>query len=536
MSFDYIIVGSGAAGSVLANRLSADPGTSVLLLEGGGSDRHPVHKVPKGFAFTMTNPKYTRHYQTEPLAAGGASDSWFRGSVLGGSTTINGLVWNRGWSPDYDHLELDGNKGWAWSTFLRAFRQIENFHADFPVEAGLHGQGGPVDVEVARPREELCEAYIDAGAVLGMNRVADVNGSDDNRTGYAQFSTRRGLRVSAADAYLRPAMKRPNLTVATKTEVHRILFDGRRAVGVVAAAGGGRCEYRAAKEVLVCAGALESPLLLERSGIGREDVLRAAGISLRVESPNVGERMSEHRGLRFMYRAKGARGFNHEVNTQVRQLVSGAKFLVRRQGMISQGSASVLSYFTAIDGAARPDTIGFFSPMSVKTATLHDNKLATADKPGMMVGVYPLRPTSQGSIHVSSTSPDSAPKVEANFLSTDYDKKIIVEMARKMQHMFASDPIARYVDAPLAPACTLDDEDELVAHALTAGASGYHTLGTCAMGPDDDDVVDADLRVRGTEGLRVIDASVFPYQPSGNTSAPTQALAWHAAQLILDGD
>lgn len=536
MSFDYIIVGSGAAGSVLANRLTADPGTRVLLLEGGGSDRHPIHKVPKGFAFTMTSPKYTRHYQTSPLEDGGPSDSWFRGRIVGGSTTINGLVWNRGWSPDFDQLEVEGNKGWGWSTFLSAYRQIENFHADFPVEPRLHGLGGPADVEVARPREELCEAYIESGLAVGMNRVADVNGSDDNRTGYAQYSTRRGLRVTAASAYLRPALRRPNLSLVTNAEVQRILFDGRRAVGVIATGGGSRRQYHAKKEVLVCAGALESPLLLERSGVGRGDVLAAAGIDLLVESPNVGERMSEHRGLRFMYRVKGARGFNHEVNTQLRQLFTGAEFLVRRQGMISQGSASVLSYLTAIDDAKRPDAIGFFSPMSVKSTTLHDKRLATADEPGMMVGFYPLRPTSQGSIHVNSPSPAEPPLVDANFLSTEYDKSVVVAMAKKVRHMFAADPISRYVDAPLTPACTLDDDEELIHHALTAGASGYHTLGTCAMGPNDDDVVDSELRVRGTEGLRVVDASVFPYQPSGNTSAPTQALAWQAGELILNGD
>ncbi|OCB22475.1 GMC family oxidoreductase [Mycobacterium intracellulare] len=533
MSFDYVIVGSGAAGSVLANRLSADPGVSVLLLEGGGSDRSPIHKVPKGFVFTMTSPGFTRHYSTEPLDDSGASDSWFRGRVLGGSTTINGLVWNRGWSPDYDQLELDGNKGWGWSTFLSAFRDIEDFRADFPVDPGLRGRGGPAGVEVARPQEQICEAFIDSGAAIGMRRVSDVNGSDTNRTGYAQYSTRRGLRVTAASAYLRPARRRPNLTVITNTEVDRVLFDGRHAIGVVVGSGASRREYKANKEVLLCAGALETPLLLERSGIGRGDVLDAAGIELKVESPNVGERMSEHRGLRFMYRVKGAKGFNHLVNTQPRQLLTGAKFLATRSGIISQGSASVLTYFTALDAAQRPDVIGFFSPMSVKSATIHDKRMATSDEPGMMVGVYPLRPTSRGSIHVRDATPGSAPKVVANFLSTDYDKSVIVAMAAKVREHFASGAISGHVDAPLAPACTLDDPEELLRHALTGGASGYHTLGTCAMGPNADDVVDGELRVRGTEALRVVDASVFPHQPSGNTSAPTQALAWHAASLIL---
>ncbi|BBZ31244.1 GMC oxidoreductase (plasmid) [Mycolicibacterium madagascariense] len=533
MEFDYIIVGSGAGGSVLASRLSADRGSRVLILEAGASDRGPVHRVPKGFAFTMTDPKFTTSYVTEPSQPGSPGDTWFRGRVVGGSTTINGLVWNRGWRPDFDRLEAEGNSGWGWQTFLGAYRDLENFRAGVPTQPGLHGRGGPVDVEMALPAEEVCEAFLGSAAAVGMPRTADVNGSDDDRAGYAQFSTRRGLRVSASSAHLRPSLRRDNLTLVTGATVQRILFEGKRAVGVLVDQGGRRREYRAAREVLVSAGALESPLLLERSGIGRGDVLQAAGIEQRVESPNVGERMSEHRGLRFMYQVKGAKGFNHQVNSQRDQLLTGAKFLLTRRGIIAQGSASVLTYFSAHHDATRPDAIGFFSPMSTKTATLHDKKLATADEPGMMVAVYPLRPTSQGSIHLPSAGAGPTPVVTANFLSTDYDRALIVAMARRMRELFASGPVARLVDAPLSPACEMQDDDELVQHALTAGASGYHTLGTCAMGPNDADVVDSELKVRGVEGLRVVDASVFPHQPSGNTSAPTQALAWHAARLIL---
>jgi choline dehydrogenase-like flavoprotein len=534
VSYDYIIVGTGAGGSVLASRLSADPGIKVLVLEAGGSDRHPIHKVPKGFAFTMTDPKYTSRYTTKPAVDGAVGDTWFRGRVVGGSTTINGLVWNRGWRPDFDRLEADGNPGWGWSTFLTAYRELENFRAGVDVDPGLHGVGGPVDVEIARPREEICEAFLSTAATMGLARVDDVNGSDANRAGYAQFSTRRGLRVSASSAHLRPALRRPNLTLLTDAVVQRVLFDGRRAKGVLVEHRGARREFRARREILICAGALETPLLLERSGIGRGDVLRAAGVEQLVESPNVGERMSEHRGLRFMYEVRGARGFNHLVNTQAAQTITGAKYLFTRSGMMSQGSASVLAYLTAQENSPRPDAIAFFSPMSTKTATLHDKKLATADEPGMMAAVYPLRPTSSGSIHITSSSPKDAPVVDANFLDTEHDRALTVAMGAAMRELFSQGSLGQLVAAPLSPACEIDDDDELIDHALTAGASGYHTLGTAAMGPNDDDVVDARLRVRGVEALRVVDASVFPYQPSGNTSAPAQALAWRAASLIVE--
>lgn len=529
MEFDYIVIGSGAGGSVLAERLSLNPAVSVLVLEAGGSDRHPIHLVPKGFAFTMTNPKYTRRFDAGPFGPEGTVDAWFRGRVVGGSTTLNGLIWNRGWAPDYDRLEAEGNPGWGWDTFLDAFKRLEDYKPGSP---DIRGTGGPVSVEMAAPPEEICEAFMDSGATIGMQRVEDVNGSDLRRTGYTQFSTKNRTRVSAARAFLRPALRRKNLTLLTGAEVDRIEFDGTRAVGVIVRRAGSLGRFKARREVLVCTGALESPLLLERSGIGRGDVLAAAGITQVVESPHVGERLSEHRGIRFMYEATGAEGFNLEVNTQARQLMAGTKYMVNRSGFIGQGSASVLTYFTAVEADDRPDTIGFFSPASTKSATLHNKKLATADEPGMMVAIYPLRPTSQGSIHVRGPSLDSAPRIDPKFLDTDYDKSVILGISRRTRELFSSAPISRYVNRPLSPACTLDDDEEILNHVMSAGASGYHTLGSCAMGPNDDDVVDSSLRVRGVEGLRVVDASVFPHQPSGNTSAPTQALAWHAASLI----
>ncbi|WP_216892339.1 GMC family oxidoreductase [Nocardia alni] len=525
MEFDYIVVGSGAGGSVVAERLSADPAVSVLVVEGGGSDRHPIHLVPKGFFFTMQSPKYTKKFTVQPYGPQNSVDQWFRGRVIGGSTTVNGLIWNRGWAPDFDMLEAQGNTGWNWQTFLSAYLDIERFQSG---PSAIHGGAGPVNVEIGRPAEAVSEAFMASCVTAGMTKVDDVNGSDLERTGYTQFSTKRGTRVSASRAFLHPALRRSNLRLLTDAEVGQVLFSGRRATGVRVHHRGETADITARREVILCAGALDTPLLLERSGIGQGAVLSANGIQQIVESPNVGERLSEHRGARFMYRLRRRGGYNHQVDSQLGQLTSGARYLFTRDGIISQGSANVLAYFTSEPGAQRPDSIGFFNPISTKNTSLHDKALVVDDKPGLMIAVYPLRPTSRGSIHLGS----DGPVIRPNYLSTEYDQQMIRNMSTRTEELFAKGPVSDLVGERLYPGPEIATEDEFLHNSLVAGASGYHTLATCAMGPNDDDVVDPQLRVRGVEALRVVDASVFPYQPSGNTSAPTQALAWHAASLI----
>ncbi|MDQ7909340.1 GMC family oxidoreductase N-terminal domain-containing protein [Phytohabitans sp. ZYX-F-186] len=530
MEFDYVIVGSGAGGSVLAERLSALSDATILVVEAGGSDRHPIHRVPKGFFFTMHSPRYAKKFVAGPFGPGGHVDNWWRGRVVGGSTTINGLVWNRGWAPDYDSLVAEGNAGWGWDTFLPAFRAIEDFR---PGASAIHGGSGPVSVEIGGPPEAVSEAFMESASAVGVKRVLDLNGSDEDRTGYTQFSTRRGVRRTAADCFLRPALKRRDVRLLTRAEVGRVLFDGRRAVGVQVRHRDKLVEIRARREVLVCGGALDSPLLLERSGIGRGDVLAAAGVRQVAESPNVGERLNEHRGLRFMFTISGAPGYNPVVNTGVKRLVAGARYLVRRDGVIAQGSASVLAYFRADDSSERPDTIGFFNPISMKAPTMHNDKLAVDDEPGLMLAAYPLRPTSRGRIHITGADPDAPAAIDPGFLRTEHDRALIGKVGRKVREIFATGPIADLVRTERLPGPGVDTEEDFLRLADTAGASGYHPLGTCAMGPGAEDVVDDRLRVRGVEGLRVVDASVFPRQPSGNTSAPTQALAWHAASLVV---
>ncbi|MDJ1371232.1 GMC family oxidoreductase [Gulosibacter molinativorax] len=526
---DYVIVGSGAAGSVLAYRLSENPHVRVVVLESGGNDRAPVHRIPKGFFFTMHNDKYSKYFPTKPFGPHNTTEQWWRGHIVGGSTTTNGLVWNRGWKQDYDSLEAAGNPGWNWQGFLKAFREIEDFE---PGANELHGGSGRERVQVAKPRDETTDLFIDSTSVVGAHRVDDINGSDDPRAGYGQYATRRGIRVSAADAYLHPALKRPNVRMLTHATVNNVTFSGKRATGVAFEHRGERHEVRAKLEVIVAGGTLDSPLLLERSGIGRGDVLAAAGVQQLVESPNVGERLQEHRGATLMYQIKDLPSFNTQLSSPPRYLATGAKYLATRTGVISQGSASGMVFFKVDPASDRPDAIGYFNPISTKTSQLAGSGLAVADEPGVMLGLYPLRPTSRGSIHITGPNAEDGGIVNPQFLTSDYDRKIVSQLVLKGREIFERGAISNYIVHETAPGTEVTDEESALRNSLEAGTNGYHPLSTCAMGPNDDDVVDADLRVRGVDALRVVDASVFVDQPSGNTSAPVQALAWQAAERI----
>ncbi|MEV7646830.1 GMC family oxidoreductase N-terminal domain-containing protein [Arthrobacter sp. NPDC089319] len=531
MTFDYIIVGSGAAGSVMANRLTEDPNNNVLVLEAGGSDWHPVNLVPKGFYFTMSDPKYVKNFQTEPFGSDGGTEPWTRGRVIGGSTTVNGMVWNRGWAPDYDSMEAAGNPGWNWDTFRSAYRSIEDHQLG---ASEVRGTGGPVGVSVAGPRETISDAFISSAGDLGMAYQADLNGSDDERVGYVPSNVKNGLRVSAARAFLRPAMKRPNLTVIDRAEVGTILFDDTRAIGVRAQHKGRVEDFHATKEVLLAGGALDTPLLLERSGIGDPAVLHAAGVTLRVDSPNVGNRLLEHRGSSFQYSAQGADGYNKQLASALKQGLTGVKYLQERDGVMSFGGYNVLFFFKADPNSDRPDTQGFFTPISIAAASLTSAKVSVEQAPGMMLLTYPLRPTSHGSIHITGALPSNKPKVVPNFLATEHDRRLVALAGHRVRELMSQGEITRYMREENRPGPSVSTDEQFIENAHNRGGSGYHTLGTAAMGPNDDDVVDSRLRVRGTEGLRIIDASVFPHMPSGNNNAPTQALAWHAAKLIQE--
>lgn len=529
--FDYIIIGSGAAGSVLANRLTENPATTVLLIEAGGSDRNPFVLVPKAFFFTMTNTRYSKSYVTEPFGDEATVDHWSRGRMLGGSTGINGMVWNRGWSPDYDVLEKRGNPGWNWDRFLSTFRTLEDHQLG---ASEYRGTGGPVGVSVAQETEEVSERFIASAQLQGASRVEDLNASDEERIGYVASSVKKGFRVSAAESFLHPISKRPNLTILTHTTAGHLLIKGQRAVGVRASTRGTTKDFLARKEVIASMGSLETPLFLERSGIGNPEILTSAGVKPVVESPNVGERMLEHRGTSMQYRLKDGLGYNKLLNTIPRQLVTGARYLLSRGGVMAVGGYDLVGFVQSKDDQTRPDTQLMFTPISTKAASLTSGKVEVDSKAGMMFLGYALRPTSEGSIHIRGSLPENAPVIRPNFFDTEHDRASVIALTRKMRNIMSTGPIADVMVEETVPGRDVDSDEEILRNAFLHGGNGYHTLGTCAMGPNDDDVVDHRLRVRGIDGLRVVDASVFPTMPSGNNNAPTQAAAWIAADMILE--
>ncbi|MCW2495269.1 GMC family oxidoreductase N-terminal domain-containing protein [Jatrophihabitans sp.] len=530
--FDYIIAGAGAAGCVLANRLSADPKVSVLLLEAGGSDRHPWVKVPKAFAFLIHNDRFTKAYDTRPFGPTGVVEHWARGRTLGGSTSINGMIYNRGWQPDYDALAAAGNPGWDWATFLAAYRSIEDHQLG---ASDIRGAGGPLRIEIAQQTEQVCEAFIASTEKHGIARTEDLNSSDAERIAYVTSTIRHGMRVSAADAFLRPAMARKNLTVLRHAQVGQLLFDGaRRVTGVRAKVKGVQVEFTARRETLLATSTFESPMLLERSGIGDPAVLASVGIQLRVESPNVGSNLREHRGIGLQVRLRDRLGYNHLMHSRLMQGVTGAKYLVTRSGPISIGGYDLTGFFRSDPTVARPDCMMVMGPQSTGTGSMTSagNKISVADHPGAMLIAYNVRPSSRGTVHVSGPSPDEPALIDPNFLSSQEDQDVVRRVLPRLREFASTDPFADMVVAEEEPGPAVDGSSDLVRYALTSGRSGYHTIGTCAMGPSDDDVVDADLRVRGVDGLRVVDASVMPQMISGNSAAPTMALAWIAAERI----
>lgn len=507
MTYDYIVVGAGAAGCVLAGRLAAEPGVTVLLVEHGGAGRNPLLAVPRAFYLTLRSKKYTHRYETLPVE-GGAAEFWTRGRGVGGSTLVNGMMYVRGAAADFDALETAGNSGWGASEFEAAYRSIEE----------------RLGVTIPADRDEVTDALFDAASDRGLRRVADFNADDDDRIGFTPATIRRGRRTSAA-AFV--DSRNRQLTVMTGARAERLLLDGNRAIGVVVDRGGHVSEVRARREVVVAAGTIESPLLLERSGIGRPDVVRAAGVELVVESPHVGERIIEQRAVSLQVRFRDRIGPTERLNTWPRQLREGARYLATRQGPIATSGYDVVSAFRCTPDAVRPDAQGVWVPMALdETAT----EMRLAKYSGLLFTGYALRPTSASSIHLG---PGGVPVIAPRFLEHEGERRTTGAILDHARNLVATSPLADLVAGEVFPGPSVSTPEEAVDYARRSGGGIYHAVGSCAMGPNDDDAVDASLKVRGLDGLRVADASVLPFQLSGNSAAPVMAVGWLAAELLL---
>lgn len=526
-TFDYVIVGAGAAGCVLANRLSEDASVTVALLEAGPPDTHPFIHMPKGLAKVMADPKHLWVYGSEPgPATNGTSETWVRGRVLGGSTSVNGMMYVRGQPADFEALAELAGPGWGWDRIGAAYAALEAHELG---GAPTRGAAGPLKVSLPDHRDALTDAMVTAGGALGWPVKDDVNAPDDDEAvGYAPRTIHKGRRQSAAVAFLNPAKRRANLAIRTNVVVDRVTFDGTRATGVRVLAAGRPAEIGARREVILAGGAMASPGILERSGVGDPERLEALGIPLVHASPAVGENLSEHRGLILQWKLKRPGSQNREFSGW-RLLRSTLRYYLMKDGPMAAAAYEIGAWFKSRPGANRPDAQFLIAPFSFDFAS---GRAELETFPGMNAVTYPLRPSSRGSLHIVSTDPEAPPHLEPNYRDTEEDRAIMVSAVRTMRRYVQQAPLADFVEAETMPGPAFETDAEILDAYDRFGTCGYHAVGTCRMGSDDASVVDPRLRVRGVSGLRVMDTSVMPFILSGNTNGPTMAMAWRAADLI----
>ena len=529
-SFDYIVIGSGSAGSLMANRLSADPANRVTLIEAGPSDKQwPVNlktAMPVGNIFLLPHAKYNwKQALTGNAAVNDRTINFPRGKLFGGCSAINGGVYIRGQRADYDAWADTGNDGWAYDDVLPAFKAVENYAGP---DTPWHGKGGELDVQKPKSWNPVSAAIVDAAEQAGHRRNDDF--ASDRQDGFGRYdlNQRNGTRLSSARAFLHPVLDRANLTVMADTMVRRILFDRGRAVGLEIETGGARSTIAARREIILCAGATNSPQLLMLSGIGPQDHLREMGIDLVHHLPGVGAHLQDHPTVHVAMENPSAESYAVSAKVLPRILASPFKYLLKREGMLASNVAEA-GGFLCTDGTGRPD---------IQITFLAGLKLDARSVPrrhGYMGLIQLLRPKSSGSVRLASNRPEDKPVIDPNFFADPYDMQTLIAGFRACRHIFAQPALAAMTGAEIEPGAQHQSDVEIGAALRKIVNTAYHPTGTCKMGPDSDPmaVVDNRLRVRGVSGLRVVDASVMPDIISGNTSAPTMMIAQRAAQFIL---
>ena len=524
-AYDYVIVGAGSAGCVLANRLSEDGKHSVLLLEAGPRDTNIWIHIPIGYGKTMNDPVVNWRLYTEPEPhLHGRKLYWPRGRTLGGSSSINGLVFIRGQAEDYDAWERLGNAGWSYQDVLPYFIKSETNQRG---ANAFHGDKGPLRVSDIGIEHPLVEAFIGASKELGIARNSDFNGKTQEGAGYYQLTTHKGLRASTARTYLKAALGRQNLRVETGAHATRVLFEGTRAVGVTYRQNGSDITVAARREVLLSAGAIQSPQLLQLSGVGSADLLRRHGIPLVVESPGVGDNLQDHLQVRLIYKCSQPVTTNDDLRTLWGRMRIGMQWLFARRGPLAIGIQLGGLFARALADAKTPDVQFHFGTISadVVAGTPHDFS-------GFTVSVCQLRPTSRGTVRIKSADPMAPPAISANYLDTQHDRDVMVAGTKLTRRLMATESMKGFIAEEYKPGPTMRTDEDILEFVRNDGVTIFHPVGTCSMGPGSKDVVDERLRVYGTAGLRVVDASIMPLLVSGNTNAGAIMIGEKAADMI----